>query len=89
LRTCVVGEIFLKIVTGWRKMDSQRGFMNENTGQTLVVKKKEFGHHYVVMLFPRTEGDEEGKKLSPEFSTEAKAEACAKDWMAKHPNGLT
>ncbi len=79
----------LKIVTGWKKIDNQRGFMNETTGQTLVVKKKPFGQHYVVMLFQRTEGDGEGKTLSPEFSTEAKAEACAMAWMAKHPNGLT
>lgn len=79
----------LKIVPGWRKMDNQRGFMNETTGQTLVVTKKQFGQHYVVMLFQTAEGGEEGKTLSPEYSTEAKAEACAMDWMAKHPNGLS
>jgi hypothetical protein len=84
---CVVGEI-MKLVTGWKKIDNQRGFMNENTGQTLVVTKKQFGQHYVVMLFPTAEGDGEGKTLSPEFSTESKAEACAMDWMAKHPHGL-
>jgi len=31
---------------------------------------------------------EEGKKISPEFSTESKAEAVAVSLMNKHPNGL-
>jgi len=78
----------MKIVTGWRRIGNQRGFINETTGQTLIVTKKEYGQHYVVLLFPRVKDDEEGTKLSPEFPTEAKAEAVAMDWMSKHPNGL-
>jgi hypothetical protein len=87
-RNLVVGDA-MKILTGWRRMDNRRGFMNETTGQILVVTKKQFGQHYVVMLFSSMDSDEEGRKLSPEFSTETKAEACAEDWMAKHPNGLS
>ena len=71
-------------------MDKERGFMNEDTGQTLLVRKKEFGMHYVVLLFTggvKVEG--EGKTVSPEFETEAKAEAFALDWMNKNPNGTS
>jgi hypothetical protein len=78
----------MKIVEGWRRIDNQKGFINETTGQTLVVTKREFGQHFVVLLFPRIKDDEEGRKISPEYPTESKAEACAMDWMAKHSNGL-
>jgi hypothetical protein len=78
----------MKIVNGWKRIDNERGFVNETTGQNLVVKKKQFGIHYLVMLFPRMNGDEEGKKISPEYPTEAKAEAFAMNWMSKHPLGL-
>lgn len=77
----------MKTAKGWRKIDNKRGFMNETTGQNLLVKKKEFGVHYIVMLFGRVEDAKEGRKISPEYSTEAKAEAYAMDWMSKHPNG--
>ena len=78
----------MKIVKGWRRMDNERGFMNETTGQNLIVTKKQYGEHYVVLLFPKVKDEEEERKLSPEFSTEAKAEAFAKDWMSKHPKGI-
>ena len=79
----------MKLVKGWRKMDNQRGFINETTGQTLIVKKKEFGEHYLVMLFPMMKNDkEEGMKISPEFATKSKAETLAMDWMNKHPRGV-
>jgi hypothetical protein len=62
--------------------------MNETTGQTLVVKKKDFGEHYLVLLFPgECIAEGEGKKISPEFATESKAEAYAIDWMSKNPAG--
>jgi hypothetical protein len=77
----------MKIVKGWKKIDNERGFMNETTGQNLVVTKKQFGVHYLVMLFGKVEDSEEGRKISPEFSTQAKAEAFAVDWMSKHPKG--
>jgi hypothetical protein len=77
----------MKIVKGWKKIDNERGFMNETTGQNLVVTKKQFGVHYLVILFGKVEDSEEGRKISPEFSTQAKAEAFAMDWMSKHPKG--
>jgi hypothetical protein len=62
--------------------------VNETTGQNLVVTKKQFGIHYLVMLFGKVNDSKEGRKISPEFPTEAKAEAFAMDWMSKHPNGV-
>ena len=80
-------EIFMKIVKGWRRIDNQRGFMNTTTGQNLIVTKKQYGEHYLALLFPQVKSDEEGRKISPEFPTEAKAESFAMDWMTKHPKG--
>ena len=79
----------MKIVEGWRRIDNQRGYMNVITGQNLVVTKKEFGEHFLVMLFPMVKSDDaEGSKLSPEYATESKAEAFAINWMNKHPRGF-
>jgi hypothetical protein len=79
----------MKIVKGWRRIDNQRGYINTTTGQNLIVTKTEFGEHYLVILFPMVKNDdEEGKKISPEYATESKAEAFAMDWMNKHPNGV-
>jgi hypothetical protein len=73
---------------GWRKIDNERGFINETTGQNLIVTKKQFGEHYLVVLFPKMKNeDDEGRKMSPEFPTESKAEAFAIDWMNKNPRG--
>ncbi len=77
----------MKTIKGWRRIDKERGFMNETTGQGLIVKKKEFGVHYVVMLLGKVEDTEEGRIISPEFSVEPRAEAYAIDWMSKHPKG--
>jgi hypothetical protein len=77
----------LKILEGWRKMDRQRGFVNETTEQNLVVTKKEFGEKYVVLLFPRVRVDDKGEAISPAYATASKAEAYALNWMAKHPRG--
>jgi len=77
----------MKIIKGWKRIDNERGFMNEVTGQNLVVTKKQYGEHYVVMLFSKMSTDEQGTKISPDFPTESKAEAFAMDWMSKHPNG--
>ena len=68
-------------------MDRQRGFVNETTGQSLVVTKKEFGVHYVVLLFPKTRVDDKGEAISPAYATASKAEAYALNWMEKHPRG--
>ncbi|HEY4675438.1 MAG TPA: hypothetical protein VIH48_05230 [Candidatus Bathyarchaeia archaeon] len=78
----------MKIVKGWRRIDNQRGHINATTGQNLVVIKKEFGEHYLAMLFPMVRNDNvEGRKISPEYATESKAEAFVADWMNKHPKG--
>lgn len=68
-------------------MDRERGFVNETTGQNLVVTKKEFGTEYVVLLFPRVRVDDKGEIVSPAYATASKAEAYGLDWMEKHPKG--
>ena len=79
----------MKMVKGWRRIDNQRGYVNATTGQNLIVTKKEFGEHYLVMLFPMVKNnDEEGSKISPEYATESKAGAFAMGWMNKHPRGV-
>ena len=78
----------MKPLKGWKNLSHDRGFMNENTGQILIVKKKEFGDHYLVWLFPdQTDDDSKGRKISPEFQTSSKAEAFAIDWMKKNHDG--
>ena len=79
----------MKLLRGWRRIDNERGFVNETTGQNVVVTKKPFGQHFLVFLFPemKRKGETEGKKLSPEFPTEAKAVAFAMDWMSNHLEG--
>jgi hypothetical protein len=79
----------MKTMEGWRKMSHNRGFQNEITGQTITVKKKEFGTEYAVWLMPNEAGETEGKKISPEFASESKAYAFAQDWMKKNPNSIT
>jgi hypothetical protein len=78
----------MRIVEGWRRIDNQRGYINATTGQSLVVTKKQYGEHYLVLLFPEVKNDDEGRRISPEFPTESKAEAFAMDWMNKHPTGV-
>ena len=79
----------MKLLKGWKKIDNERGFMNETTGQNLMVTKKPFGQHFLVFLFPAMNMKYEtgGKKISPEFPTEAKASTFAMDWMSNHPEG--
>jgi len=78
----------MKIVEGWRRIDNQRGYINATTEQSLVVTKKQYGEHYLVLLFPKIRNDHEGRKASPEFPTRSKAESFAMDWMDKHPRGV-
>jgi hypothetical protein len=48
-----------------RRIDNQRGYINATTGQNLIVTKKQYGEHYIVLLFPRAENnDDEGRKIS-------------------------
>jgi hypothetical protein len=78
----------MKLVKGWKILSHEGGFLNEVTGQTLVIAKKEFSAKYQVLLFSgkRTE-DAEGKKISPDFVSRPKAEVFAMDWMKRNPNG--
>jgi hypothetical protein len=78
----------MKTIRGWKRISHKVGFINETTGQTLVIIKQEFAERYHVLLFKqeRTE-DAQGSKISPEFDSEAKAEAFAIKWMEKNPNG--
>lgn len=71
-------------------MSHKGGFVNEVTGQTLIIAKQEFGSHYHVLLFRQERTDDaQGNKISPEYSSEAKAEDFAIKWMKKNPNGTT
>ncbi|HTY74054.1 MAG TPA: hypothetical protein VMD05_00635 [Candidatus Nanoarchaeia archaeon] len=73
---------------GWRRISNKGGFVNETTGETLIVTKKEFGLHYHVLLFTgQRTNDADAKNISPDFPTEVKAESCAMKWMEKNPNG--
>ena len=75
-------------LVGWRRISNQGGYLNETTGQTLIVAKKEFGIHYHVLLFEgQRTNDADAKKISPDFPTESKAEAYAIKWMKKKPDG--
>ena len=79
----------MKIIKGWRKISNQGGFLNETTGQTLVVSRKEFSQTYHVSLYIGKQTiEKDSKRVSPEFATLSKAEAYAIDWMEKHPNGV-
>jgi hypothetical protein len=79
----------MKLIKGWKRISNQGGFVNEITGQTLIVSKKEFSKNYQVLLFAGQQTDKnESKCISPEFSTEPKADAYAVDLMKKHPNGI-
>jgi hypothetical protein len=85
---CGVRNPSVKTIKGWRRLSNEGGFLNETTGQTLIVVKKEFGTHYHVLLFAGQQTEpKEGKKISPDYDTEKKAEAFAIDWMMKNPNG--
>jgi hypothetical protein len=79
----------MKIVKGWKKISNQGGYINEKTGQTLIVSKKDFSKNFQVLLFEGKQTDKgESKSISPDYSSQPKAEAFAVDWMEKHPDGM-
>ena len=79
----------MKIIKGWRKISNQGGYLNETTGQTLVVSKKEFSQTYHVSIYIGKQTNEsDSERVSPEFATMSKAEAYAVGWMEKHPDGV-
>jgi len=79
----------MKLVKGWKKISNQGGYINEKTGQTLIVSKKEFSKNFQVLLFEgKQTGKGESKPISPDYSSQPKAEAFAVDWLEKHPDGM-
>jgi hypothetical protein len=55
-------NVVMRIIEGWKKIDNERGYLNEITGQNLVVSRKQFGRHYIVLLFPEMRsGDGESR----------------------------
>ena len=85
----MLGNDLMKEIKGWKRIDNERGYLNATTGQNLIVSKKQFGQHYIVLLFPKMRNGDEGTKISPEYATASKAEAVAFKWMTKHPKGTT
>jgi hypothetical protein len=79
----------MRVVKGWKRIDNERGYVNATTGQNLVVSKKQFGQHYIVLLLTEMKNGDEGTKISPEYATASKAQAVAFKWMEKHPKGTT
>ena len=78
----------MKTLRGWKRLNHKGGFINEVTGQTLVIAKGAFGEHYHVLLFRQERTDDsQGNKISPDYPTETKAETYAIDWMKKNPKG--
>ncbi len=79
----------MKTIRGWKRISHKGGFLNEVTGQTLVISKQKFSEHYQVLLFKQKRTDDAQSKISPEYSSNAKAEAFAIKWMEKNPKGTT
>lgn len=78
----------MKLIKGWKKISNQGGYVNESTGQTLIVSKKEFSKNFHVLLFAGQQTEKnEGKRISPDYSSQSKAEAFAIAWMEKHTHG--
>ena len=78
----------MKIIRCWKRLSHECGYQNDTSGQIVVVLQKEFSNNYHVRLFEcgQTEKDD-GKTISPDYASKAKADAFAEDWMQKHPNG--
>jgi hypothetical protein len=78
----------MKIIKGWKMLSHDCGYLNDISGQTVVVSKKDFSNDFHVRLFESGKSSkEEGKTISPEYPSKSKADAFAESWMLKHPNG--
>jgi hypothetical protein len=83
-----VEEKRMKIIKGWKMLSHDCGYLNDITGQTVVVSKKDFSNDYHVRVFESGQSSkEEGKTISPDYPTKSKADSFAESWMLKHPNG--
>ena len=78
----------MKIIRCWKRLTHECGYQNDTSGQIVIVLQKEFSNNYHVRLFEcgQTEKDD-GKTISPDYASKAKADAFAENWMQKHPNG--
>ena len=78
----------MKIIKNWKRLTHEDGFLNDTSGQNVIVSKKDYSNKYIVRLLEGGQTDKsEGKIISPDYATKAKAEAFAVNWMQKHPNG--
>lgn len=77
------------MVKGWKKLKKGCEYINEFTGQTLIITQKRYSNNYYALIFvaQRTE-DKDGRVISPEFPSATKAETYAINLMTKHPNGI-
>jgi hypothetical protein len=78
----------MKLIKCWKRLSHECGYQNDNSGQIVVVLQKEFSKNFHVRLFECGQTEkEDGKTISPEYSSKSKADAFAEDWMQKHPTG--
>jgi hypothetical protein len=78
----------MKIIKCWKRLSHDCGYQNDTSGQIVVVLQKEFSNNYHVRLFESGQTKkEDGKTISPDYASKAKADAFAEGWMQKHPNG--
>ena len=79
----------MKIIKCWKRLSHECGYQNDTSGQIVVVLQKEFSNNYHVRLFECGQTEkEDGKTISPDYASKAKADAFAEDWMQKHPTGI-
>jgi hypothetical protein len=78
----------MKTIKCWRRLSHDCGYQNDSSGQIVVVLKKEFSGNYQVRMFQSGQTEKkDGKTISPDYASKARADAFAEDWMQKHPKG--
>lgn len=78
----------MKTIKCWKRLSHDCGYQNETSEQIVVVLQKEFSRNFQVRLFePGHTEKEEGKTISPDYASKARADSFAEDWMQKHPKG--
>ena len=78
----------MKTIKGWKRLSHDCGYQNDTSGQIVVVVQKEFSRNFHVRLFESGQSEkEDGKTISPDYASKARADAFAEDWMQKHPKG--
>ena len=78
----------MKTIKGWKRLSHDCGYQNDTSGQIVIVVQKEFSRNFHVRLFESGQSEkEDGKTISPDYASNARANAFAEDWMQKHPKG--